>query len=216
MSKPNGFRALMLALVLAALPLSRPASALFDDDDVKNGIDKDGYLATWLVLAPIPLESEQSGAEGVAKEQVKEEAKLNPKLDEKFEVGGKELTWKAASIDDNILDFNAIVGAETENSVAYAVTTVVTEEEITGAVFKINSDDQVRVYLNGKQIHSNDEARPLDKEEDDEVEGITLQKGRNVIVLKVVNEEGDWQGSLRILDKEGHPLKGITATTKPE
>lgn len=210
------YRALALATILAILPLSQPVSARLDDDDVKNGIDADGYLAPWLVLAPIPLDADQPGAEGAAKAQIKDEADLNPKVGDKVEVGGKELEWKEAKIDDGILDFNAILGSETENSVVYAVTTVVSEDEKSDVVFKINSDDQVRVFLNGKQIHANDEDRPLDKDEDDTVEGLTLKKGRNVVVLKVVNEGGDWQGSVRILDKEGKPLKGITATTKPE
>jgi hypothetical protein len=210
------YRAIALATVLALLPLTRPVSALVSDDEVKGGIDSDGYLATWLVLAPIALETDQEGAEGAAKEQVKDEAALNPKLGDKLEVGGKELTWKSAETHEGVIDFNAIVGEETEDSVAYAVTTVVADEEKADVVFKINSDDQVRVYLNGKPIHANDEARPLDKDEDDTVEGLTLKKGRNVVVLKIVNEGGDWEGSVRILDKEGKPLKGITATTKAE
>jgi hypothetical protein len=210
------FRALTLTMALAILPLSRPASAWVDDDDVKGGIDSAGYLATWLVLAPIPLESDQEGAEAAAKEQIKDEASLNPKVGDKVEIAGKELAWKEAGIDDGILDFNKLLGEETEDSVAYAVTTIIADDERTDLIFKINSDDQVRVYLNGKQIHANDEARPLDKDEDDSVEGLTLKKGRNVLVLKVVNEGGDWQGSVRILDKEGAPLKGITATTQPE
>jgi hypothetical protein len=209
------YRAIVLATALAILPLTRPASARIDDD-LKGGIDAEGYLASWLILAPIPLEADQEGAEGAAKEQIKNEANLNPKVGDKVEVGGKELEWKPAVTSEGILDFNAILGAETENSVTYAVTTIVADDEKTDVVFKINSDDQVRVYLNGQPIHANDEARPLDKDEDDTVEGVTLKKGRNVLVLKVVNEGEDWKGSVRILDKEGEPLKGITATTKPE
>lgn len=209
------YRAIVLAAALAIIPLTRPASAWIDDD-VKGGIDGSGYLASWLVLAPIPLEADQPGAEGAAKEQIPHEAELNPRDGEKVDVAGKELTWKKAGIKEGILDFNEFVGTETPNSVAYAVTTIIADEERSGVVFKINSDDQVRVYLNGKAIHSNDEARPLDKDEDDTVEGITLKKGRNILILKVVNEEGDWQGSVRILDKEGMPLKGITATIQPE
>ena len=68
----------------------------------------------------------------------------------------------------------------------------------------------------GKAIHANDEARPLDKDDADTIEGVTLKKGRNVLVLKVVNEGGDWQGSIRIVDKDGNPIKGLIATIEPE
>ncbi len=208
-------RAMAWTTVLVALSCGVPAQALVDDD-VKGGVDSEGYLATWLVLAPIPLETDQDGAAGAAKEQIKDESALNPKVGEKVEIGGKELVWKEVATDDGVLDFNEIVGAETENSVAYAVTTIVADEERTDLIFRIASDDQVRVYLNGKLIHANDEARPLDKDDADSVEGVTLKKGRNVLVVKLVNEGGDWEGAVRILDRDGNPIKGITATTKPE
>jgi hypothetical protein len=208
-------RAMAWATVLAIIPWGLPASAVVDDE-VKGGIDAEGYLATWLVLAPIPLEANQDGAEGAAKEQVKDEAALNPKVGDKIKVADKELAWKEAGTDEGVLNLNAVVGQETEDSVGYAVTTIIAEEERTDVIFKVASDDQVRVYLNGKQIHANDEARSLDKDDADTIQGVTLKKGRNVLVLKVVNEPEDWEGSVRVLDKEGNPLKGITATTKPE
>jgi len=208
------FRAMALATILAFLPLNRGLVA-FDDDDVKNGIDGEGYISSWLVLAPIPLEEGVEGASAIAKEQIKDEASLKPKAGEKVELGGKEYAWKAAKADDGELDFNEFLGQETENSVAYAVTTLVLGEEKTDVTLKLGSDDQVRVYLNGKQIHSNDEARPLEKDEDS-VEGLTLKKGRNVLVVKVVNEGSDWATSVRFVDKDGAPIKGISATIEPE
>jgi hypothetical protein len=205
-------RAMALATILAILPLTRPAAAL---DDEKAGIDGDGYISTWLVLAPIPLEKDQAGADGLAKAQVKDEASLKPKAGDKIEVDGKELTWKEAGTKEGVLNFNELLGSVTAESVAYAVSTIVAEEEKSDVTLKVGSDDQVRIFLNGKQIHSNDEARPLEKDQDS-IGGITLKKGRNVLVVKVVNGADDWQSSVRFLDKDGAPIKGITATTKPE
>jgi hypothetical protein len=37
-----------------------------------------------------------------------------------------------------------------------------------------------------------------------------------VLVLKVVNETGSWQGSVRFTDAAGQPLKGIQVTLDPE
>jgi hypothetical protein len=207
-------RALALATILAVLPLSRPVAAV-DDDDVKDGINSEGYLSTWLVLAPISIPEGQDGAQAAAKEQIKEESGLKPKKDDKIEVDGKELTWKEAEAKEGVLDFNAVVGQETENSVAYAVTTIIVDEDKSDVMFKVGSDDQVRIFLNGKQIHANDEGRPHEKEED-VIAGLTLKKGRNILVMKVVNEPGDWEASVRVVDKDGAPIKGLTATTKPE
>jgi len=35
-------------------------------------------------------------------------------------------------------------------------------------------------------------------------------------VFKVVNEWMDWQGAVRLADKDGNPVKGIKVTLDPE
>ena len=42
---------------------------------------------------------------------------------------------------------------------------------------------------------------------------ITLNEGLNVLVFKVVNEMGAWQGSIRFTDAHGNPVKGIKVTS---
>jgi hypothetical protein len=42
-----------------------------------------------------------------------------------------------------------------------------------------------------------------------------LKRGINVIVFKVVNEQNAWQGSMRLLDKSGAPLKDIKIKLSP-
>ena len=44
---------------------------------------------------------------------------------------------------------------------------------------------------------------------------VTLKKGVNVLVLKVINEENNWQGSVRFLNKTGQPVSDIKIETKP-
>ena len=43
-----------------------------------------------------------------------------------------------------------------------------------------------------------------------------LKAGVNVLVFKVVNETGEWKGSIRFSDTSGQPLKGIRITLDPE
>src|SRR5262245_2340480 len=96
-----------------------------DEKGEKSGVNEEGFVQQWLVLAPIPLEENQSGAEGLDKEQVKEEAKLKPKAGDKVKAGNKELAWKEHTCKEHLLDFNALLGNQTEDSVAYAVTFIV-------------------------------------------------------------------------------------------
>ncbi len=206
-------RAVALATILAILPAGGMVVALDDDD--KPGIDGEGSIRAWLVLAPIALEDGQDGAQGLEKEQIQDEATLKPRVDNTVEVAGKELTWKVADAEQGILDFNKFVGKETEQSVAYAVSYLEAEKDLANVILKIGSDDEIRVYLNGKRVHSYDEGREFEKDEDT-VDGLSLKKGRNVLVLKVVNEGQDWMGSVRVLDMDGVPIKGLQAMTRPD
>jgi hypothetical protein len=80
---------------------------------------------------------------------------------------------------------------------------------------KVGCDDESKVYLNGKQIYSR--AQPQTYVADkDPVTDVELKAGLNVLVFKVVNEEEDWQGSVRFTDAAGQPVKGIRVTLSPD
>ncbi len=88
-------------------------------------------------------------------------------------------------------------------------------DELTGLKLKMGSDDQAKVYLNGKEVLKCNEARPLEKDQDT-AENITLKKGVNTLVFKIVNEGEDWSGSIRFLDKDGTPVRNFKVTLTPE
>jgi hypothetical protein len=197
-------RAVALALLLLFV-----AYAAADD---KSGVDDEGFLQRWLVLAPIPLAENQGGADGLEKGQLKDEAGLKPKAGDKVKVGDKELVWKEHASKDHLLDFNGVLGAQTEDSVAYAVTFVVAPDELKGVRMKTGSDDQAKVYLNGKEVFKYTEARAADKDQDSTE--VTLKKGVNVLVVKVVNEKIDWSFCVRFTDKDDRPLTKLKSQTK--
>jgi hypothetical protein len=180
----------------------------------KSGLDDEGFITTWLLLAPIPLEENQSGADALNKEQVKDEAKLQPKAGDKVKVGAKELVWKEYKAKSHFFDFNDFLGQQTEDSVGYAVCYIHAKEDMKGLKLKIGSDDQARIYLNGKEVLKKPEARALDKDQD--TIDVTLNKGVNVLVFKVVNEKIDWSGCARFTDKDGQAIKNLKITTKPK
>jgi Asp-tRNA(Asn)/Glu-tRNA(Gln) amidotransferase A subunit family amidase len=181
----------------------------------KHQLEKayEGYITTWLLLAPIPLEKGQSGADALNKEQLKNEAKLQPKAGDKVKAGGKELVWKTYRAKDYYFDFNDFLGKETEDSVGYAVCYIRADAEMKDIMLKAGSDDQVKVYLNGKEVHKHEQGRPLEPDEDSSK--ITLHKGVNVLVFKVVNGKVEWSGCARFVDKDGKVIKGLKVTTTP-
>jgi hypothetical protein len=201
-------RSFTTALTLTGLLLFLGRATPAEDE---TGVNADGYIQTWLLLAPLPLSDAESGADAIDKQQLPDESKLQPKAGDKVKAGGKELEWKKYRAKEEILDFNDFLGKQTENSVGYAVCYVQAPEDMKDIQLKIGSDDQCRVYLNGKEVLKVSEARPLEKDENS-VE-VTLKKGANVLVFKIVNESEDWSGSARFVDQSGKPVKGLKITT---
>lgn len=79
----------------------------------------------------------------------------------------------------------------------------------------MGSDDGAIVYLNGKQVYKVPFPRQFVAEQD-EMPDVVLNAGLNVLVFKVVNEGGEWKGSIRFSDAQGDPVKGIKVTLDPE
>jgi hypothetical protein len=179
-----------------------------------DAVTEEGFVRNWLVLAPIPLKEGQSGADAVAKEQLKDEAKLAPKEGDKVKVGDTELTWKKHRAAEDMLDFNGILGSQTEDSVGYAVCYLVAGEEMKGVKMKTGSDDQLRVYLNGEKVVESDQPRSAEKDQD--TTEVTLRKGTNVLVCKVVNEKVDWALCVRFVDKDDKPVKNLKVRLTPK
>ncbi len=199
----------ILSIAAGALIL---AAGFARADDYKP--DDDGFIRNWLVLAPIPNGENASGTDALAKQFIPDEGKLKPKADEKVKIGDLELTWKAVDAGDYAINFNSVLGQQTEDSTAYAVAYVVADSEMKDLHLKMGSDDQAKVYLNGKEILKNETARPVDKDQDTAGD-VTLDKGVNIIVFKVVNEKIDWAGCLRFTDKNDNPVKNLSVKLTP-
>ena len=175
----------------------------------------DGFIRDWLLLAPIQLASDADGAEAIVKNQIPDEGNLKPKAGEKVTVGSKELTWKKAKATDYFLDLNAVCNTETEKTIGYAVTYVRAEEERKNLQLKMGSNDEGKVFLNGKLLLKTSEARALDQDSDT-ARNITLNKGINVVVFKIFNEGGsDWQGCLRFTDANDKAVTNLVIRLEP-
>jgi len=144
--------------------------------------DDEGYIRHWLMLAPIKLAQENNGWEEIDKQQIKEEAKIQPKEGDKQKVGDAELTWKPIKAAESFFDVNEILGSPTENAAGYFVAYVVFPAEKKDVQLLMGSNDQGKVYLNGKEVVKYDSTRSFDKDTD-KAEGLTLNKGVNTIVL---------------------------------
>ncbi len=206
MSTFNTFRTLVATLSL----LTTLSGALTAAD---SKVDGDGFVRDWLVLAPFAL-PEDSGADEIDKAQIAKEGDLKPKAGDTQKVGDKDGTWKAATSKEYDLDINVVLGTRNEDALAYLVTYVVAEQDMPGLTMAIGSNDQAKVWLNGKEVHKFAETRAVEQDSD-KVTGITLTKGVNVIVFKVINQKNDWAAALRFLDKGGKAVTGLAVKSAP-
>jgi hypothetical protein len=196
----------MSAIVIATLlTLLQPSAAQ------SLSPDAEGFIRNWLVLAPIAIEGE-SGADEIDRDMLAGEAAATPKAGDKTTIRGKELTWTAHRTDDYFIDFLKSFGKERGEYVAgYAVAYITASAEMK-VTLAISSNDQGKAWLNGKPVFRFADTRTLEKDSD-RVD-VTLVKGQNVLVLKVINEVNNWQGCARFL-KNGAPVTDLGISTAP-
>jgi len=198
-------KASLVAAFLSAILLPAQEKATFSPD-------AEGFIRNWLVLAPIAVQ-EDSGATEIEKDFLGGEATIKPKAGDAVNIGGKVLTWKSHETSDYFIDFLKAFGAERgEDAAAYAVTYVMADDAMT-VTLSVGSNDQFKAWVNGKPILKFAETRTLEKDTDKGE--VTLAKGQNVLVFKVINEKNNWQGCARFM-KDGTGVKNVKISLAPQ
>ena len=163
-------------------------------------------LDDWLLLGPIPILADPSPApdEDVQKKAFETdllapcggEAPVRALPLPPCSVAGQNLAWKATRAVDGAVDVAKAVGAKSY-AVAYALAEVESPVART-LLLGLGSDDAVKVWLNGKLVHSNWVMRALEKDQD--LVPVDLPAGRSQLLLKILNAAGDWGFAARSLD----------------
>lgn len=180
----------------------------------ENRPDANGYIHTWLMLAPIPLEEDETGTEAVAFNIIRRESRLQPKEGDTVKAAGYERTWKKIVTEEDVFDFNVVLNDRIENAIGYLVTYIHSPKEIQNVTLLAGGNDQTRIYFNGQAVSTSTEPRALTKDSD-MAKGLAFKKGVNTIVMKVVNEVGNWQGCLRFTTEDGTPMKDFSLQLHP-
>jgi hypothetical protein len=174
--------------------------------------DAEGFIRNWLVLAPIAIEGE-SGATEIDREFLTGESTLAPRAGDKASIGGQTLTWQAHQTSDYFIDFLQSFGKQRGEYVAAYAVAYVTAAEDMKVTLALSTNDQGKAWLNGKPVFKFEDTRTLEKDTD-RVD-VTLTKGQNVLVLKVINEVNNWQACARFL-KDGAPVKNLQISAGPK
>lgn len=116
------------------------------------------------------------------------------------------VTWKPMPKSDNpdqfwLVNIGKLLSGN--NRVAYLRTNLVSEAPI-DAVFEVGSDDGVLIWLDGKLIHTKREVRSVTPASDKV--NVSLKKGDNPVLVKVVQGSGEWGFCLRVVTPDGKPV----------
>ena len=169
---------------------------------VDEHIKKTGFVTenAWMVLAPF----NNAGGIGYGTAYIPEditEIDLNAKYDG---VDGP-LRWKKFT--DAKLDGYIHLGEQhVDWQVCYTFATLTSPDE-REVQFRFDSDDQGKIWLNGKEVFSH--RKTFKSKVDTYTIPVTLSPGKNSILVKVCNEQGGWSFYFRITDQTGQPFDDL-------
>ena len=79
--------------------------------------------------------------------------------------------------------------------------------QLIAACEQIGSDDGAKAWINGQQVHANDASRGVEVAAD-KVK-VSLKKGWNTLLIKVVNKESGWGVCARFQSVDGKPMNDL-------
>jgi hypothetical protein len=181
--------------------------------DEFRGPQAQGFLQDWLVLLPLPLAAGETEAQALDRQQLPGEAQARPRAVERVTLGGGTWVWQEYRSPKPVVNFHAVLGRATERSVVYAACYIQSDRAHDGLWLQVGCADQAKVYLNGRQIHR--DRLPHGLFSLDTVGPVRLERGINVLLLKVVFDVWVWEGWARLVDDEGRPVQGLRVTLAP-
>ncbi|HEX7898688.1 MAG TPA: CotH kinase family protein [Planctomycetota bacterium] len=174
------------------------------------GLPDDGFLRKYLFLGPVSVQG-TPGPQALQKDWLNGEAGLKPAAGTKTGA----LAWKPFEALDGMVDFHAASGKQADFSAGYLVAYLVCEKDFKDLHLKMGSDDQGKVWINGKEVlkYEGDRGAAPDQ---DTAPNIALNKGVNTILFKVVNGAGGFNGILRFTLPDGSAFMDARLSLNPD
>ena len=164
-------------------------------------IQKTGFIIedAWLTLGPF----DNTYGIGYHTAYISENA-TQVDTTQKYAGMNGQLNWQKSA--DNTLNGYITLGDKVDWGAAYAFATVTSPDE-REVHLKFDSDDQGKVWLNGKEVFTNTEAHSaiIDRY----MVPVTLRSGENSILVKVCEEEDGWGFYLRVTDTDAKPIEDL-------
>jgi CubicO group peptidase (beta-lactamase class C family) len=173
-------------------------------DAAYSGLTENEFLKNWLILDPVRINTSgaipDNDAQRAAFDQdlFTEIRILQNKPVGKIKIDKTEYSWKSVKSDNDVVDFVKLFG-QVNYAIGYAVAEI--KMDAPSKVWVgVGSDDGIKIFLNGKIVHTHWIARGI-KQDDDIVE-LDLNKGSNQLLIKLQNIDQGWGFEIRRLGKD--------------
>ncbi|MHC4331753.1 MAG: hypothetical protein ACYSWW_26925 [Planctomycetota bacterium] len=164
-----------------------------------DGLEPGKFMRRWLFLGliQIPWEGETYSPDEEHSNKFFDTESLNlEQFEPKVRIGENDFEWATLRSEYGVVDLTQVY--DDWFVVAYAWAQIDMPEETQG-VLGIGSDDSVKVWLNGKLVHRNLVSRGVIA--DNDKVPVTFKKGKNQLVLKILNTGGPWGFACRLLEE---------------
>lgn len=199
----------------AAAPAGEPTIALNKIGKEKKRlffVSSRYFVRNWALLGPFFFEPSEYGVDKIGSvvdhKFVPNEGNLHPVEGREVKDGRKWLLYTSVGMSPEVVDLDAFYGSP-DQCVAYAVAYVHSENDVENCVLLCGSDDFIRVWVNGKMVHTYNEARRATEPDQDKVTGVNLKKGWNRVVVKCVDVVYGWDFVLRFAPPTDDPEASV-------
>ena len=171
------------------------------NDKARMEINKTGFITedSWIVLTPF----DNKMGNGCKKSYINEKlTKFN--IHDVYDGKYDKIQWRNGK--DEIFNGYVSLGVGEDWAVGYAFTTVISPIDQL-VEFRFDSDDQGKIWLNGKATFQHSET--FTAEIDDYKIPVFIKSGKNSILVKVCEQWGGWGFYFRITDKMGNPIPDL-------
>ncbi len=161
------------------------------------------FIKVWHILGPIEIiETKDLSKDEAYRNSFNENLAISDiasiDLENPISFQQKEYAWQQYDSPGNLIDLIKLFG-EKENVFSYAYAEVDFKED-QKVLLGIGSDDAIKIWLNGKEIHSIFVGRAHNFDED--FAEASFKKGKNTLLVKILNGVGGYGYSIHHLVKK--------------
>ena len=212
-----------LAKAPAAAPAAKPAMAekgptLGPFNLAKNWADEQGFVANWLICGPFPNPGERPDNKGFTTDYLAAnggEAAFVPTVGMEIKGGGidgskavKFMPYHSSGTDIIFGDVNFLSIEPTQPQILTYSACWLDSDADKDVEIRVGSDDGYKLWFNHQLIGTVHEYRAM--EMDQETYKVKLNKGKNLVLIKVDQDTGEYQFMLRVVGSDGKAVPGIT------